>query len=143
MPIAQLSQQIEGKRKEAVLVEKDSNGVGQLVCQQLLSITRLHDLQSQSARLEGELGGPISSVAEAKGKITGPNFSVLRSMTTSKANRPPISVRSGVRSPYMRNGRSLPEMISPISRYALPRMGLCKISQCTHPVPSSRLAIRS
>ena len=65
-----LNAQIEGKRKEAALVEKETSGVGQLVGQQLLSITRLHDLQSQSARLEGELGGLISSVAEAKGKIT-------------------------------------------------------------------------
>ena len=65
-----LNAQIEGKRKEAALVAKESSGVGKLVGQQLLSITRLHDLQSQSARLEGELGGLISSVAEARGKIS-------------------------------------------------------------------------
>ncbi len=65
-----LNAQIEGKRKEAALVDKEASGVGQLVGQQLLSVTRLHDLQSQSARLEGELGGLLSSVAEAKGKIT-------------------------------------------------------------------------
>lgn len=65
-----LNAQIEGKRKEAALVSKEASGVGQLVGQQLLSVTRLHDLQSQSARLEGELGGLISSVAEARGKIT-------------------------------------------------------------------------
>lgn len=65
-----LQAQVEGKRKEIALIDKETSGVNALVDQQLLSVTRLHDLQSQQARLEGELGGLISSIAETKGKIT-------------------------------------------------------------------------
>lgn len=62
--------QLAGSRKQLTLIRKEADGVGSLVGQQLLSVTRLDDLQSQEARLEGELGNLTSSVAEIQGKIT-------------------------------------------------------------------------
>lgn len=75
--IAQYSQQIEGlnaqiagKKQEIALIRKEMEGVGELVSKELLSVTRLTELQRQEAQLQGQLGGLIASVAETRGRIT-------------------------------------------------------------------------
>lgn len=65
-----LQAQIEGKHREIALVAQETIGVSELVSKELLSVTRLRELQRQAAQLDGELGGLIASVAETKGRIT-------------------------------------------------------------------------
>lgn len=65
-----LQAQIEGKRQEIALIREEMSGVRELVEKELLSKTRLTELQRQEAQLQGQLGGLVSSIAETEGRIT-------------------------------------------------------------------------
>ncbi|MBR1125858.1 HlyD family type I secretion periplasmic adaptor subunit [Bradyrhizobium lablabi] len=83
--VAQLNEEIEGlsaqeraKDKEIALVEKELVGVRQLYEQRLIQISRLTQLERDSARLNGERGQYIASRAQSKGKITETELQIIQ-----------------------------------------------------------------
>ncbi len=83
--IAQLTQQISGldaqvdsKEKELDLIHGELTGVQDLYDKRLVPLTRLTSLQRDAARIEGERGQLVSSIAETKGKIDTSKLQVLR-----------------------------------------------------------------
>src|SRR5215475_14253792 len=65
-----LTAQQEAKAREIALIGKELEGVRELWKNNLVQITRLTALERDGARLEGERGQLIASVAQAKGKVT-------------------------------------------------------------------------
>ena len=83
--VAQLNEEIEGlsaqeraKEKEIALIEKELVGVRQLYEQRLIQISRLTQLERDSARLNGERGQYISARAQARGKITETELQIIQ-----------------------------------------------------------------
>lgn len=76
--IGGLGDQIAAKKQESDLLAKELAGVEQLWEQRLVSITRLVNLQRDSARLLGERGQLTSSVAQLKGKISETELKILQ-----------------------------------------------------------------
>jgi HlyD family secretion protein len=76
--IGGLGDQITAKKQESELLTKELAGVEQLWEQRLVSITRLVNLQRDSARLLGERGQLTSSVAQLKGKISETELKILQ-----------------------------------------------------------------
>ena len=83
--VAQLNEEIEGlsaqeraKDKEIALIEKELVGVRQLYEQRLIQISRLTQLERDSARLNGERGQYISARAQARGKITETELQIIQ-----------------------------------------------------------------
>jgi HlyD family secretion protein len=83
--IAQLHEQIQGmvdqvsaKRREIVLIGEELKGVRELWSKNLVPITRVTALERDAARLEGERGSLVSSIAQSKGKITETELQVLQ-----------------------------------------------------------------
>jgi len=83
--VAQLNEEIEGlsaqekaKEKEIALVEKELVGVRQLYEQRLIQISRLTQLERDSARLNGERGQYIAARAQARGKITETELQIIQ-----------------------------------------------------------------
>ena len=76
--IGGLGDQISAKKQESELLAKELAGVEQLWEQRLVSITRLVNLQRDSARLLGERGQLTSSVAQLKGKISETELKILQ-----------------------------------------------------------------
>ena len=83
--IVQLQQQIEGfnaqadaKVKEVELINRELEGVRDLWNQRLTPLNKLTALEREAARLEGERGQLISSVAQAKDKITETRLQVIQ-----------------------------------------------------------------
>jgi len=83
--VAQLNEEIEGlsaqekaKDKEIALVEKELVGVRQLYEQRLIQISRLTQLERDSARLNGERGQYVAARAQARGKITETELQIIQ-----------------------------------------------------------------
>jgi HlyD family secretion protein len=76
--IAGLEAQEKSKDQEIALVEKELVGVKTLYDQHLVQMTRLTTLQRDSARLAGERAQYVSSIAQAKGKITETELQVIQ-----------------------------------------------------------------
>jgi HlyD family secretion protein len=83
--IVQLQQQIEGfnaqadaKVREVELINRELEGVRDLWNQRLTPLNKLTALEREAARLEGERGQLISSVAQAKDKITETRLQVIQ-----------------------------------------------------------------
>jgi len=83
--IAQLTQQISGldaqvesKAKELELIQGELAGVQDLYDKRLVPLTRLTSLQRDAARLDGERGQLVSSIAETKGKIDSSKLQIVR-----------------------------------------------------------------
>jgi HlyD family secretion protein len=83
--IAQLREQIQGmvdqvaaKRHEIELIGQELKGVRELWQKNLVPITRVTALERDAARLEGERGSLISSIAQTKGKITETELQILQ-----------------------------------------------------------------
>src|SRR4029434_1021833 len=75
--IAQLQEQIQGlndqimaKKREFELIQQELKGVHELWAKNLVQFSRVTSLERDAARLEGERGSLVSTVAQAKGKIT-------------------------------------------------------------------------
>src|ERR671917_1850418 len=82
--LAQLTDEIRGleaqlasNRGQAALIKKELGGVEQLFRQQLVSIQRLSLLQREAARLEGEEGEYISTIAKTKGRIAETKLQII------------------------------------------------------------------
>jgi HlyD family secretion protein len=83
--IGQLQQQIEGmteqvaaKNQEIDLIRQELEGVRELWHKKLVPIARVMALERDTARLHGERGALISSIAEAKGKISETALQILQ-----------------------------------------------------------------
>jgi HlyD family secretion protein len=83
--VAQLGEEIQGlsaqqvsKTKEIDLVHRELDGVRDLYQKNLVQLTRLTSLERETARLEGERGQLISSMAQVKGKIAEIALKILQ-----------------------------------------------------------------
>jgi HlyD family secretion protein len=83
--ISELQQQIEGletqikaKEREAELIQKELEGMRDLWKKQLVELTRLTALEREAARVEGERGALVSTVAEVKDKITETELQIIQ-----------------------------------------------------------------
>ncbi len=76
--IAGLDAQVVSKAKQAELITGELTGVQDLYDKRLVPLTRLTTLQRENARLEGERGQLISSIAETKSKIGEAQLQIVR-----------------------------------------------------------------
>jgi HlyD family secretion protein len=83
--IAQLSQetsgleaQVDSKAKQLELIASELIGVKDLYDKRLVPMTRLTTLQREAARIEGERGQLISSIAETKSKVGEAQLQIAR-----------------------------------------------------------------
>jgi HlyD family secretion protein len=83
--VAQLKEEIRGltgqanaKGTEIELIAKELQAVRDLWQKNLVSISRLTQLERESTRLEGERGQLIAAVAQAKGKISEVELQILQ-----------------------------------------------------------------
>ncbi|MGC2781016.1 MAG: HlyD family type I secretion periplasmic adaptor subunit [Bradyrhizobium sp.] len=68
--IAGMESQLESKNKQIDLIKGELAGVQDLYDKRLVPLTRLTTLQREAARIDGERGQLVSSVAETKSKIS-------------------------------------------------------------------------
>ena len=73
-----LNGQIEGKKHELELIERELGGVRELWRKNLIPIQRLTALERDAARLQGEHGQLIASVAQAKGKTSETKLQIIQ-----------------------------------------------------------------
>jgi HlyD family secretion protein len=83
--VAQLSEEISGleaqvdsKAKQLELIAGELAGVQELYDKRLVPMTRLTTLQRETARIEGERGQLISSIAETKAKVGEAQLQIAR-----------------------------------------------------------------
>src|SRR3954447_24969346 len=76
--ISGLNDQIAAKRRETALIGEELKGVRELWQKKLVQITRVTALERDAARLEGERGSLVSSIAQTKGKITETELQILQ-----------------------------------------------------------------
>jgi len=83
--IAQMQEQIRGltdqtsaKKREADLIIKELTGVRALWAQKLIQIPRLTGLEREAARLEGERGALISSIAQSRSRIAETELQIIQ-----------------------------------------------------------------
>jgi HlyD family secretion protein len=82
--VAQLEQEIDGvnrqveaKASEITLIASELKGVKELWAKKLVPMQRVTVLERETARLEGERGQLIASVAQAKGKISETQLQII------------------------------------------------------------------
>jgi HlyD family secretion protein len=73
-----LSEQVEAKKRELRLIAGELEGVRQLLEKKLIPLQRANALERDLARLEGEKGTLISTIAQTKGKITETELQILQ-----------------------------------------------------------------
>src|SRR5215203_3377558 len=76
--ISGLNDQIAAKKREIVLIGEELKGVRELWSKNLVQIQRVTALERDAARLEGERGSLVSSIAQTKGKITETELQILQ-----------------------------------------------------------------
>src|SRR5215204_1549225 len=76
--IAGLTDQIAAKKREIALIGEELKGVRELWQKNLIPIQRVTALERDAARLEGERGSLVSSIAQTKGKITETELQILQ-----------------------------------------------------------------
>jgi HlyD family secretion protein len=76
--IAGFTAQQEAKQKEIQLIERELEGVRELFKKNLVQLTRLTQLEREAARLEGERGQFISSIAQSKVKISDTELQIIQ-----------------------------------------------------------------
>lgn len=83
--VQQLREQIDGlevqakaKGKEIVLIHQELDGVQELWRKNLVSLSRVTALSREDARLDGERGAMIASVAQTRGKITETEMQIIQ-----------------------------------------------------------------
>lgn len=73
-----LLDQIQAKGAEIALIGQELKGVRDLWKKNLVPITRVTALERDAARLEGERGGLIAAIAQAKGKISETELQIIQ-----------------------------------------------------------------
>ena len=76
--ISGLNDQIAAKKREIALIGEELKGVRELWSKNLVQITRVTALERDAARLEGERGALVSTIAQTKGKITETELQILQ-----------------------------------------------------------------
>ena len=76
--ITGLESQLQSKASEIDLIGSELKGVQELYDKRLVPLTRLTTLQRDSARIEGERGQMVSSIAETKGKIGEAQLQIVK-----------------------------------------------------------------
>jgi HlyD family secretion protein len=76
--IAGLDAQVSSKSKQLELITGELSGVQELYDKRLVPLARLTTLQRESARIEGERGQLISTIAETKSKIGEAQLQIVR-----------------------------------------------------------------
>jgi HlyD family secretion protein len=83
--VGQIEEQIQGileqiaaKKREIQLISSELDGVRQLLEKKLIPVQRANALERDLARLEGEKGTLMSSIAQAKGKITETELQIIQ-----------------------------------------------------------------
>jgi HlyD family secretion protein len=70
--------QKESKEKQIALIKREAAGVEDLWKLKLVPLTKLTELQRESARLDGEAGQLIAQTAEASGKISETELAIIQ-----------------------------------------------------------------
>ena len=70
--------EIKAKKREIELISRELEGVRDLWRKNLVQIQRVTALERDAARLEGERGSLVSSIAQTKGKITETELQILQ-----------------------------------------------------------------
>src|SRR5918911_908408 len=73
-----LNEQVAGKVKEIDWIRQELKGVRELWQKNLVQFNRVTSLERDAARLEGERGALIASIAQAKGKIAETELRILQ-----------------------------------------------------------------
>ena len=83
--IKQLHQEAEGlvaqqtgKKAEMALIDKELTSVKRLLERGMVEINRLYELERESARLTGELGSLVASLAETNGKVAETELQIIQ-----------------------------------------------------------------
>jgi HlyD family secretion protein len=76
--IAGFTAQQEAKQKEIQLIQRELEGVRDLFQKNLVQLSRLTQLEREAARLEGERGQFISSIAQSKVKISDTQLQIIQ-----------------------------------------------------------------
>jgi HlyD family secretion protein len=83
--VAELGEQISGftaqqqaKQKEIQLIQRELEGVRDLYQKNLVQLSRLTQLEREAARLEGERGQFIASIAQSKVKISDTQLQIIQ-----------------------------------------------------------------
>jgi HlyD family secretion protein len=83
--VGQLNEEIRGfqaqkdsKEKQINLINREAAGVEDLWKNKLVPLTKLTELQRESARLDGEAGQLVAQMAEAKGKISETELQIIQ-----------------------------------------------------------------
>lgn len=76
--IGGLVAQITSKDKQVEWIKKELEGVRELWAKQLVQFTRVTTLEREQARLEGERGQLVASIAQSKGKIAETKIQILQ-----------------------------------------------------------------
>ena len=83
--IKQLRQEAEGlmaqetgKKAEIALIDKELTSVKRLLERGMVEVNRLYGLERESARLAGELGSLVASVAETNGKVAETELQIIQ-----------------------------------------------------------------
>jgi len=76
--ITGLVAQVESKDKQIEWIKKELEGVRQLWTKQLVQFTRVTTLEREQARLEGERGQLVASIAQSRGKISETKIQILQ-----------------------------------------------------------------
>ena len=76
--IAGFTAQQEAKQTEIQLIQRELEGVRELFKKNLVQLTRLTQLEREAARLEGERGQFISSIAQSKVKISDTELQIIQ-----------------------------------------------------------------
>jgi HlyD family secretion protein len=76
--ITGLVAQIASKDKQVEWIQKELEGVRELWAKQLVQFSRVTALEREQARLEGERGQLVASIAQSKGKIAETKIQILQ-----------------------------------------------------------------
>jgi HlyD family secretion protein len=76
--ITGLTGQEAGKARELELIKKELEGVHDLWAKKLVPFTRVTALEREAARIEGERGTIIASIAQARGKISETELQIVQ-----------------------------------------------------------------
>jgi len=76
--ISGLIAQVDSKDKQIEWIKKELDGVRELWTKQLVQFNRVTALEREQARLEGERGQLVASIAQSKGKIAETKIQILQ-----------------------------------------------------------------
>jgi len=76
--VAGFTAQIEGKDRELGWIRQELTGIRELYEKKLIQFYRVTALERDTARLEGERGGLVASVAQANGRIAETELQILQ-----------------------------------------------------------------